>query len=80
MVLTSISPSEMPLVLFPILTARQLMKNDCTVYFKRHGGVIKYPDGKRIPFTCRHGAFVVLLNTWKTDNNEGPVFSRQGQA
>ena len=75
-------------VAFPIMSVRWLVRKGCTVYFKRHGGVIRYPDGKKIHFTCRHGCLFVLLNTYKTASLDSsasahsappsPVFSRQG--
>ena len=71
-------------VMFPTLSIRQFVVKDCTVYSKKHGGVAKYPDGLRLPFTTKYGGFFVLLNTNLDPNTSPeasvspPVFSRQG--
>ena len=66
-------------VMFPILSIRQFATKDCTILFKRNGGIVKYPDGRRLPFTTRFVGFFVLLGTepdTKAPSDQG--FSRQG--
>ena len=46
-------------VQFPILSVRQLVRIGCKVIFTRRGGVIKYADGRRLRFVCKHGVFFV---------------------
>ena len=60
-------------VQYPILSVRYLVKLGCKVNFREHGGVAKYPDGRRLRFLCKKGVLFVMLDT-----NE-PVFSRHGQ-
>ena len=46
----------------PILSVKYFTNKDCRVLFRKGGGVIAYPDGKRIPFIERLGVFFVALN------------------
>ena len=46
----------------PILSVRYFTDRDCRVLFRKGGGVIIYPNGKRIAFIERLGVFFVALN------------------
>lgn len=50
-------------VMFPILSISHFVTKECSAFFKRSDGVVKYPDGRRRPFTTKYCGFFVLLNT-----------------
>ena len=39
-----------------------MVRKGCRVTFKRGGGTIRYPDGRKIKFVERLGVFFVALN------------------
>ena len=64
----------------PIISVRDLVGNKkCKVIFGEDGGVIKFPDGRKIHFILRNGVLFVLLRVVEPSNSE-PVFSRQETA
>ena len=46
----------------PILSVRYFTRMDCKAVFQKGGGIIYYPDGRKIPFIERLGVFFVALN------------------
>ena len=46
----------------PILSVRHFTAKDCKVLFRKGGGVIAYPDGRRVPFVERLGVFFDAMN------------------
>ena len=51
----------------PILSVKYFTNKGCRVLFRRGGGVIAFPDGRRIPFIERLGVFFVCLNVLPPD-------------
>ena len=46
----------------PIVSIRYFTRMGCTVVFKKGGGIIHYPDGRKIPFIERLVVFLSALN------------------
>ena len=46
----------------PIISVKDLVTVGCRVGFGQGGGWIKYPDGRKLRFTQRHGSFFILLD------------------
>ena len=67
----------------PIISVRHMVKDHkCRVIFYEDGGVIKYPDGRRLKFIMKSGVFFMLLNVVDAKGTvhqipAKPVFSRQ---
>ena len=69
-----------------ILSVRKFVRRGCRVTFRRGGGTIRYPDGRKLRFVERLGVFFVALNVLDPDITRescavGPeVFDRQAAA
>ena len=63
----------------PIVPADYFVGLKCKVLFSETGGIIKYPDGRRLRFACHGGVSFMLLNV-VDPNEKQPVFSRQAVA